>query len=388
LLQRIGDAELTDRIIAQGKALICAIEALGTIEPAGLLERALAGLLQAAYKRWLRAIVAELPAWVMEEILSASRGIGERRAVLWMSENWGAGLGTCPTGLNCRTPTKNPRTATEAPRGSGGGSSVKSKLLTWLTHVLVLENIIALTGIVIAARLAVLDIKKGAPEETLNAIVALLTALAMSQIVTRYKSAIASDSISRMEGLIHRLSFLSSPPLRLRTELASLGESARNARNILIVAFSGAEVLRQTDFFADRLFQGATVRIAIADPENDALVEAMSPLTGIPREGFVADVQVAMGLIQVIRKQTSNTGRLQVRMFDYAPTLSLVMVDGDRPTGHIVVELRPYQVSSSSRPHLFLTARDNRVWYDYFRDVGESIWRDAKPVSESSLANQ
>lgn len=192
----------------------------------------------------------------------------------------------------------------------------------------------------------------------------------------------------RIDSVVRESSSAGNPPLRMRTELGSLQESAKSARNVLIVAFSGAEVLRQTDFFADRLFQGATVRIAIADPENDALVEAMSPLTGIPREGFIADVQVAMGLIQVIRKQTSNTGRLQVRMFDYAPTLSLVMVDGDRPTGHIVVELRPYQVSSSSRPHLFLTARDNRVWYDYFRDVGESIWRDAKPVLESSLANQ
>lgn len=33
--------ELTDRIIAQGKALVRAIEALGTVEPSGPLERAL-----------------------------------------------------------------------------------------------------------------------------------------------------------------------------------------------------------------------------------------------------------------------------------------------------------------------------------------------------------
>jgi len=32
-------------------------------------------------------MVAELPAWMTEEILSASEGIGGERAVLWMSEN-------------------------------------------------------------------------------------------------------------------------------------------------------------------------------------------------------------------------------------------------------------------------------------------------------------
>jgi len=44
-------------------------------------------LLLAAYKRRLRAIVKVAPAWVSEEILSASEWIGDKRAVLWMSEN-------------------------------------------------------------------------------------------------------------------------------------------------------------------------------------------------------------------------------------------------------------------------------------------------------------
>jgi hypothetical protein len=41
----------------------------------------------AAYKRRLRAIVKVAPAWVSDEILSASERIGDQRAVLWMSEN-------------------------------------------------------------------------------------------------------------------------------------------------------------------------------------------------------------------------------------------------------------------------------------------------------------
>jgi hypothetical protein len=64
--------DLTDRIISQGRALVRAIEALGTIEPTGPFERALARLLMAAYKRRLRAIVKVTPAWVSEEMLSTS----------------------------------------------------------------------------------------------------------------------------------------------------------------------------------------------------------------------------------------------------------------------------------------------------------------------------
>jgi hypothetical protein len=71
----------------QGRALVRAIEALGTIQPSGPFERALARLLIAAYKRRLRGIVEIASAWVSEEILSASEHIGDDRAVLWISEN-------------------------------------------------------------------------------------------------------------------------------------------------------------------------------------------------------------------------------------------------------------------------------------------------------------
>jgi hypothetical protein len=68
----VTSPELTDRIITQGRALVRAIEALGTIEPTGPFERALACLLMAASKRRLRAIVVAMPTWVSEEMLSTS----------------------------------------------------------------------------------------------------------------------------------------------------------------------------------------------------------------------------------------------------------------------------------------------------------------------------
>ena len=45
----------TDRVIAQGRALVSAIEGLTEIDPTGPIERVIAALLLAAYKRRLRA---------------------------------------------------------------------------------------------------------------------------------------------------------------------------------------------------------------------------------------------------------------------------------------------------------------------------------------------
>jgi hypothetical protein len=39
------------------------------------------------YKRRLRGVVAVAPAWMVEEILSASEHVGDDRAVLWFGEN-------------------------------------------------------------------------------------------------------------------------------------------------------------------------------------------------------------------------------------------------------------------------------------------------------------
>jgi hypothetical protein len=51
------------------------VAVIGTVEPSGPFERALARLLLAAYKRRLRVIVETVPSWVAEEILSASECI-------------------------------------------------------------------------------------------------------------------------------------------------------------------------------------------------------------------------------------------------------------------------------------------------------------------------
>ena len=87
MAQSTSDPAHTDRIIAQGKALVRAIEALSTIEPSGWFGRWQARMLQRAYKERLRAIVAGVPEWAAEEILSASEHIPEDRPAVWFSKN-------------------------------------------------------------------------------------------------------------------------------------------------------------------------------------------------------------------------------------------------------------------------------------------------------------
>ena len=72
----------TDQIIAQGRALVRAIEAMDIITPTGRFEYWQTRLLQTAYKYRLRGLIKAAPAWVAEQILSASESTGEDRAAV------------------------------------------------------------------------------------------------------------------------------------------------------------------------------------------------------------------------------------------------------------------------------------------------------------------
>jgi hypothetical protein len=76
----------TERILEQGRALVCAMETLETIEPTGPIERVQVWFLLQAYRRRLRPIVVA-PAWLAEEILSASQRIEDDRPAVSLSRN-------------------------------------------------------------------------------------------------------------------------------------------------------------------------------------------------------------------------------------------------------------------------------------------------------------
>lgn len=77
----------TEKMLAQGKALFRAIEALETIDAVQRDERQTASRLVETYRRGLREIVASALAWVSEEIVSANQRIDDGRWLLWMSDN-------------------------------------------------------------------------------------------------------------------------------------------------------------------------------------------------------------------------------------------------------------------------------------------------------------
>jgi hypothetical protein len=78
----LDEIEPANPIIAQGRALVRAIEALDAIVPSGRLEMYFARLLMSIYKHRLRQTLKLAPVWISEEIMSVSEQTGEDRETL------------------------------------------------------------------------------------------------------------------------------------------------------------------------------------------------------------------------------------------------------------------------------------------------------------------
>jgi len=172
------------------------------------------------------------------------------------------------------------------------------------------ENLIVIVGVIVAAILAYSGIRNNDVQQALTAILAVLGALAIAQIIAGYEAIRRDKQVETILSVLQKVGPSTSPPVRPRTELRPLPTRARNAKDILIIGRSLAIVLRYTEFFKERLRDGATIRLAMVDPSNDAVCEAMTPLLETSREGFIADVQSSMGLVKRIAEAAQRTDQL------------------------------------------------------------------------------
>jgi hypothetical protein len=81
----MNDTAIADRVIAQGRALVRAVETLEEIEPTWRFEPLLTRLLLEMYRRKLRGIIEAVPDWAKATILGASSG--DKPMVLWVDKN-------------------------------------------------------------------------------------------------------------------------------------------------------------------------------------------------------------------------------------------------------------------------------------------------------------
>jgi hypothetical protein len=128
---------------------------------------------------------------------------------------------------------------------------------------------------------------------------------------------------------------------------------------------------------------GGLVRLMLVDPDDGAgrmIVESA--------EGWEYTQDVNLWRANVNNLLTRLAGahsrfeleseRLQVRLINYLPAWTLVLIDPESDKGVIFVELATFSANSRSRPAFLLTAEEDPQLFKLFREEFETMWKRAR----------
>lgn len=219
------------------------------------------------------------------------------------------------------------------------------------------------------------------------ALFSLGTAVMSSTLLSMLHSAFGTDVPTLVE---QRLNFnrqvydLGLETIHLHVGDESIFDRFEQARSIDMMYNTAKNVCSR---YLDRMEQaissrGCRIRILVSDPEhaiwsNNTVINALCPGTNIP--GELKDVVNRLQLVVDELKRHSpriKAGSLELRMYQCAPTCSIIIVDGDiaRHTPYL-----PYS-HSSEVPIYDVTRERGGALFTHYQRTFDRVWAQSKTV--------
>jgi hypothetical protein len=170
-----------------------------------------------------------------------------------------------------------------------------------------------------------------------------------------------------------------SPPLVMRSSLASLDEHLESVRSDLFI--SGVTL---SSVFGNRMTaiigcaeRGVHIRLLYVNPKNDILKQAYKDLRGSKRD----ETQLSEMQIEEYSR-SKNNGNIEIRFADFL--MPVFFVAGDLKTGGGFIRAAHafYDTKSSERPMVYVTG-ETPEWYKRYGDQIERVWDHAESPGET-----
>lgn len=232
-----------------------------------------------------------------------------------------------------------------------------------------------------------------------QAILAVLVGLAGAQLADNYSSIKQGDRIEAQDKVQREIAqVIKNFPmgqLKPRVEMVPLEKYTEGAKRIMIIARTASKVSAQVNFFHRQLERGCDVRFVVLSPKacQQNYLEAVTPVSLVGEaaiEVFKYELTSTLANVQYLATPPTNTrGKIEVRLVNYVSNLSFVVVDNEGGREKMMVELMPYKGDEPERPFIELASDDpDSRWYHYFRDICESIWEKATPMTDENTTEQ
>jgi hypothetical protein len=209
--------------------------------------------------------------------------------------------------------------------------------------------------------------------------IGLLSLTLAEQIIIALLALLAVDALNErvtiLETVEQRLTSLATTRLlRTRAEMMSPLQQASQAKEICLLAIHGTSAITPyVGFYLQKLREGCRIRVILLHPQSPA-----TPL----RDKLVNHTQTTKYIetsLEALRGllTTKTRGRCEVRLSQVFLPFSMFGTDLAQETGQLVVEFSSYRVAIDERPHIYLTAHEEPMWFTYYRQQFERVWADA-----------
>lgn len=202
----------------------------------------------------------------------------------------------------------------------------------------------------------------------LSMTLAVLAALSLSQIRSRRHVAEIAAAAN------------SDPFSILLTDFPEeLARRRADATELLYVGVSMRRTLPTSDrAFRKILSSGGRIRVLVADPSDDAVLDQASR-----RDGGTTDTESLRSIILTTLATLSalsrvQPGSLEVRVSPSLPTIGINAIDSMSRAGLVVVQHYEYRAQGEPGPILRFSPSDG-YWYQYFIQEAERMWEDGVP---------
>lgn len=259
------------------------------------------------------------------------------------------------------------------------------KIITKYGYIFQLSNIINLIGITVAGIFGYFGIRDNNNQDILNAILAILEALAIAQIL-------ANNESFKVRKIIEKLFQSSSSFLSTRKDIDAhepFQQFLEQGHDIVIMGVSLLGTIGPLrDFLKSLANQGIHLRFLLLNPDSQWLVPAAES-HGVSAESLRNDIMASLAHLKQLSDSVDRNKAefVQFRLLNTIPYSSIVMRDGNTEKGIIRCELYLYQADTSKRPAFILTPNDGKCFNQY-RDIIDRLWIDSQSQKKPEEQNQ
>ncbi len=242
-------------------------------------------------------------------------------------------------------------------------------------------------SLIIALGIVLLRIMGIAPQEWVsNAIALVISLLAIALVRDRKAREYLADEIHRLADAVRVLSerqVVAGDFLSTRGKQPSWQSRLQGAKTVDILALSLASlaISHQPDI-QDVVDSGGCFRIIVTNPGNADLQRSISARIDEAKspEHHRKLVESVLGYLAGIAGRKPGAGQVEIRVTDWFPPFSFVGTDTGQLKGKITIEMYLTQSRLDFNPIFQLDAKNDRQWFELFRNQFEIYWHGAKPV--------